>query len=789
VNSRDSVAVACALALSLLSACGGGSDSANDPAHPEAEAESSSEHPVLEHAQAVSSNTVVVRARGTLLANTGPIIQLRVNGQTMATLEIKSTTFQDYSIATGPIAAGALVEVVYTNDASASGQDRNLYVESVVINSRIIPIGPTTATYDRGSGAAASDNLNVIAGQSAMLWNGSLRVMAPAEETVSTDSVAAPASSWTRTSSAQSIATFDGGTADSISNWVYGDTGVPLSYKGSALAVTGMQSSWAGSLKFDLGCGTASIKALINMSCGNAASMAKVLPTALSTTATSAISFNIRNPGAGVFAEMTVTDSTGQVLSYRFDPRTIETPKGTDWSLVEIPLTKTPYFFRGANDGVVHGPITRVTIGAGTSSLLVPADQMQIDNIQLLADSNFSYRLDAAAALVPGSYKPSYAGRLAVAAHNLNLASFDKAKEAGITVIRRDLTWSAIEQHGSMVFGEFDKWTTALNDRGMSMVWILDYGHPDHGGGAPVAAADRTAFATYAAAAADHYKGKNVIAYEVWNEPNYATFWAQPDAVAYGTLLGQTADAIKARDASAKVLSGGVAFDGIRTLTYLTQLAQTGALKKVDGVTVHPYRASKPETFAADRAPITNMLAANGVTAPLSVSEWGYGSYGYIDASIYGSGNDPRALNRQAVLTLRQVLTQLTMDLPLLTVYDLVDDCVNPTHRECNFGLLLPTLADKPAMTALRTLYSVAQTRAFKGPLSGLPPVMHAVRWDGSTDKVFALWVDTPGASVKVTLPSGVTAVRLWNGAAAAVSASTVTLGEGDGPVFVTVAN
>jgi len=81
----------------------------------------------------------------------------------------------------------------------------------------------------------------------------------------------------------------------------------------------------------------------------------------------------------------------------------------------------------------------------------------------------------------------------------------------------------------------------------------------------------------------------------------------------------------------------------------------------------------------------------------------------------------------------------------------------------------------------------VAQTRAFKGPLSGLPPVMHAVRWDGSTDKVFALWVDTPGASVTIALPVGTTSVLQWDGTAITTSGSSIALDESSGPIFLSV--
>jgi YD repeat-containing protein len=62
-----------------------------------------------------------------------------------------------------------VLEVVYSNDAGA----RDLYVQYVKMDE--IEWWASAMIYDRGSGAAAFDGLDVIPGQEGMFWNGALR--------------------------------------------------------------------------------------------------------------------------------------------------------------------------------------------------------------------------------------------------------------------------------------------------------------------------------------------------------------------------------------------------------------------------------------------------------------------------------------------------------------------------------------------------------------------------------------------------------------------------------------
>ncbi|RYH64501.1 MAG: hypothetical protein EON54_06420 [Alcaligenaceae bacterium] len=158
-------AVTCTAAL-VLSACGGGSTDAQF---------ASGGLKVAAAPQAEAAN-LVVRARASLAGNVGAQMELRVNGVLVADAEVRETSYQNYSFTVPPIQQGNKVDVVFTNDATVSGQDRNLFVESITVNGGIaIAATEQGVTLDKGVGAKAFDGLDVLPGQRSLLWNGALR--------------------------------------------------------------------------------------------------------------------------------------------------------------------------------------------------------------------------------------------------------------------------------------------------------------------------------------------------------------------------------------------------------------------------------------------------------------------------------------------------------------------------------------------------------------------------------------------------------------------------------------
>jgi hypothetical protein len=160
-------------AAALLSACGGGHGDASLGAY--GLTESSSSANTLDRstamalgAQTTLSGNVVIKAKGWLAANVGPIMELRVDGVSVGRVEVRATSLTDYVFRSVPY--GSKLTVVFTNDAYINGQDRNLWVETVTAQGKTYRPTDSGVTYD----VDAIDGKNVVPGRNGMPWGGGL---------------------------------------------------------------------------------------------------------------------------------------------------------------------------------------------------------------------------------------------------------------------------------------------------------------------------------------------------------------------------------------------------------------------------------------------------------------------------------------------------------------------------------------------------------------------------------------------------------------------------------------
>lgn len=82
-----------------------------------------------------------------------------------------------------------------------------------------------------------------------------------------------------------------------------------------------------------------------------------------------------------------------------------------------------------------------------------------------------------------------------------------------------------------------------------------------------------------------------VRAWEIWNEPNLAQYWApKPDLAAYVRLLKASSTAIKRVDRHATIVVAGMPFfNGPAESDYLTRLYRNGARGSFDALGLHTY--------------------------------------------------------------------------------------------------------------------------------------------------------------------------------------------------------
>lgn len=291
---------------------------------------------------------------------------------------------------------------------------------------------------------------------------------------------------------------------------------------------------------------------------------------------------------------------------------------------------------------------------------------------------------------------------------------------AGFKFVRMDFFWQDTEpQKGRYDWSAYDAFTTELAQHGLRPYYVLDYSNPlyeqsvtstnpvthkiESALASPQHPESIAAYARWAAAAAKHFRGRGII-WEIWNEPNISFWKPKPDVAQYTALALATAKAIRAADPDACIVGPTTSrFDW----NFLEAVFKSGLLDYLNGVSVHPYRGSAPETAAADYTRLRALIdryAPPGKTIPIVSGEWGY-------ATI----TNRVSLKTQADYLARQQLSNLLNGVPLSIWYDWKNDGQDPGYGEDNFGTVTYDLQPKPAYSTIQHLtrelsgYRIAQ--------------------------------------------------------------------------------
>ena len=330
-----------------------------------------------------------------------------------------------------------------------------------------------------------------------------------------------------------------------------------------------------------------------------------------------------------------------------------------------------------------------------------------------------------------------------------------------------DLSWADTEKTaGQDDFSVYAKLADDLAAHGMRPWFILDYQNPLYEKQRAVAdEAGRAAFAQWAAAAAKQFRGQGVI-WEIWNEPNNTHFWEpKPDPAAYAALALVATKAIKEGDPEAVVVGPAAA---LVDLDFLRACGEAGLFGWWDGVSVHPYRQTQPETAAGDfqqtRALLRRYTPPGRAPPALLAGEWGY--------STAWPGFDE---NAQAVYLARMALSDLAEGVPLTIWYDWRDDGVDPQNPEHHFGLVrqpektgkTPVFDPKPAYDAAATLDRELRFYRLNKALTqdaGQAHLLLFERRPGAPEELppfkLAVWTTSLDGHETVTLPIGPVRLR-----------------------------
>ncbi|MBI5385203.1 MAG: cellulase family glycosylhydrolase [Verrucomicrobia bacterium] len=290
----------------------------------------------------------------------------------------------------------------------------------------------------------------------------------------------------------------------------------------------------------------------------------------------------------------------------------------------------------------------------------------------------------------------------------------DLIAAGGFKFIRMDFGWGGIERRkGEYNWAAYDELTANLEQRKLRPIYILDYsnglyedtvisrnpisGREQRDTASPQKPESVAAFARWAAAAAQHFRGHSII-WEIWNEPNISFWKPKPDVKQYIALVQATTKAMRAANPDVTIVapaSSGFPWSFLEEL-----LAAPGVLDGLDAVSVHPYRSySKgPETAGEDYARLRGLIERYAPPAkkfmPILSGEWGYATHTKGGVS----------LETQAAFIARQQLANLHYGVPVSIWYDWKNDGLNPDYNEDNFGTVSNNLALKPSYVAVRTL-------------------------------------------------------------------------------------
>jgi hypothetical protein len=284
------------------------------------------------------------------------------------------------------------------------------------------------------------------------------------------------------------------------------------------------------------------------------------------------------------------------------------------------------------------------------------------------------------------------------------------------------MIWSNVQQNGpsSYAWGPYDAVISGLRARGLKPLVVIDTTPAwARAAGCEVqtcAPANPTAYASFARAAVERYRGE-VAAWEIWNEPNNGLFWGPyPDAAAYSTLLEEAYSAIKSVDPTAMVVSGGLAPEAtaitangeatdIAPLAFAQTMFADGAGSSFDAFGWHPYdfpqipgtAATGDAWYEMNRGPINlrSLMDANGDSSKR------------IWATEFGAPTDPAGAGYVTPRQQAQILSRGIEEWrryswagPMI-VYDYQDLSNDPIASTRNdfFGLVNYDGTPKPALS------------------------------------------------------------------------------------------
>jgi hypothetical protein len=289
--------------------------------------------------------------------------------------------------------------------------------------------------------------------------------------------------------------------------------------------------------------------------------------------------------------------------------------------------------------------------------------------------------------------------------HSNTPADLDQIKALGLTYVRHGFIWESIEKEKDIYdFSYYDRLVKDCKARGLKIVGCIAFNNIKIYGVHAKDEPARSAYARFAAALVNHYKGYNII-WEIWNEPNVMTFWGRHGGVGnseqYATeylgLVKATVAAMRATDPNCVILGGSVSNMWTESYKWMNFAFQKGLLKTgISALSVHPYGVKSPEDYIkAYDTTRKMMLNAGGPMLPLINSERGF-PLGKMEG--FAGGDSSQQYQYQAWHIVRQYLVDKYLSVNGTIWYEWIG-----AGNEKDFSLYQPG-SPLPIFTACKVL-------------------------------------------------------------------------------------
>jgi hypothetical protein len=358
--------------------------------------------------------------------------------------------------------------------------------------------------------------------------------------------------------------------------------------------------------------------------------------------------------------------------------------------------------------------------------------------------------------------------------------------EMGVVWLHRDFSWSGIQSaEDAWNWATFDNYVERANTEGKKIMGMLlydvDWVHDkfEFPRERRIREQELPYYVNYAVETVKRYNGKNghgkVDAWLVWNEPDLAGRFWDGTKDEFFALTKKTAEAVRGLDkqeGTTTTLVGGVfSILALNDDEWIKGLFESGAMKQVDYVSVHPYSIA-PESAANAFDTFKQIVTPYGFADKIWINEMGYPTYseqGPVPAGRYGldqyEGDMPEIAVRTFVLLAAAGAKNLTW-------YHLFDGANrNNADSESWYGLVWRKSADEWIKKGGYWGYALCannipgktykEKNFFRGTVSD---AVKSYYFEGSGgERTLVVWNSSPLRTANITLTIDGGSRKLWN--------------------------